>query len=144
MAFKKPNVDQFVQPKDRDAVDRVVAAGVKLMYAPNMRAELRQAVDSDTPVPQKLAENAAGLLLILDQKAKGKIPVAALFPAALALLGEAAEVLIAAGQEVTQEVYNEAAQMLFVLLARKMGASDEQVMQASKQALAQRGAHGDA
>lgn len=133
-AFKKPDLSQFIPPEAKDAVDRVVAAGQRLMYAPDMREELQAAVDSQEPVPQKLANNVAGLVLTLDQQAQGGIPMAAIFPASMELLGEAAEVLAAAGQKVSQEDYNEAARTLFVVLGRKLGASDEQMMGAAQQA----------
>lgn len=133
--FKRPDMAQFVPAEAKDAVDRVVAAGHRMMYSPEMRDDLQAAVDSQEPVPQKLANNVAGLLLTLDKQARGGIPMAAIFPAAMELLGEAAEVLNAAGQAVTQEDYNEAARSLFVVLGRKLGASDEQMMGVAQQAM---------
>ena len=142
--FKKPQMDQLVQPQDKDAVDRTVAAGVQIMYAPETSQSLRDAVDSQDPVSERMARNVAGLMLILDKKAQGKIPIAAIFPAALELLGEAAEVLESVKQPVTQADYNEAALMLAAILAGKMGATEEQVMQAGQQVLAKRGSNGNA
>lgn len=133
-AFKKPDVGGFVPPETRDAVNRVVAAGMKLVYAPEAREKLMDEINRDTPVPQKLAEAVTGLMLLLDQKSNGGIPMAAIFPAAMTLLGEAAEILQTAGQAVTQTDYNEAAQMMFVLIGKKLGASDEQLMGAAEQA----------
>jgi hypothetical protein len=138
--YKKPDIAQFIPPEQKDAVDRVVAAGQKVMYSPDMREQLLEEVKRDAPIPQKLAEGVVGLLLTLDKQSNGGIPVAALFPAAMELLGEAAETLGAAGQKVTQEDYNQAAQMMFVLLGRKLGASDEQIMQGAEQAMGGQGA----
>lgn len=137
--FKKPDISGFIPPEARDAVDRVVAAGVKLMYAPDMRQELQAEIQRDVPPAQKMAEAVTGLVLTLDKQSKGGIPVAAIFPAAMELMGEAAEVLGAAGQPVTQEDYNEAARQMFVLLGRKMGATDEQLMQGAEQIAGQAG-----
>lgn len=130
--FKKPDVSQFVPPELADAVDRVVAAGHKIMYSPDMREELRAEVQRDAPTPQKLAEAVVGLLLTLDKQAKGGIPNGALFPAAIKLLGEGADLLSAAGQAVSQEDFNEAARMSFVLIGTKLGAKPEQIMQAAQ------------
>jgi len=91
--FNAPDWKQYTPPELRDPVERIVAAGAKLMYSPELREELQQAVQSDAPVDQKLADNVVGLLLTLDQKSQGGLPVAALFPAGLGLLGEAAQVL---------------------------------------------------
>ena len=137
--FKKPDISGFVPPEARDAVDRVVAAGQKLMYAPEMRQELQAEIQRDAPPAQKMAEAVTGLLLTLDKQSQGGIPMAAMFPAAMELMGEAAEVLSAAGQPVTQEDYNEAARQMFVLIGRKLGASDDQLMQGAEQVVGQAG-----
>lgn len=138
--FQKPNIDAFIPPETKDAVDRVVAAGMRMMYAPAMREDLQAEIARDAPVPQKLAESTAGLVLTLDQQAKGGIPVQAIFPAAVGLLGEASEVLAAAGQPVTQEDYNAAALQVFAILGRKMGASDDEIMQTASQMVPQEAA----
>jgi hypothetical protein len=132
-SFKRPDISQFTPPAMQDIVQRIAAAGMKIMYSPDMRQELMKEVQRDVPVPQKLAEAVVGLMLTLDQKAQGGIPAQAIFPAAMELLGEAAEVLSAAGQQVTQQDYNDAARMMFVLIARKMGAKDDQIMGAAQQ-----------
>lgn len=133
-AFKAPDWRPFTPPEQVDAVERILAAGMKLMYSEGMRDELRQAVESEAPMPQKLAENTAGLLLTLDNQAQGGIPLPAMFPAGMALLGEAVEVVQAAGQEVGQEDFNDAALLLFAILGKKLGATDEQLMAVAQQA----------
>lgn len=131
--FKRPQVDQFVPPEQKDAVDRIVAAGMKMIFSDMGKEQAAQIVQSKDPASKKLATAVVGLMLMLDSQAKGGIPVGAMFPAALDLLGEAAEVLSAAGQKVTQVDYNEAAQMMLVLMAQKMGGSMEQIMQSLQQ-----------
>lgn len=131
-AFKRPDISGFIPPEVADQVQRVTAAGMKLMYAPDMRQQLMQEVNRQVPIPQKLAEATTGMMLTLDQKSRGGIPAKAIFPAAMELLGEAAEVLSASGQKVSQQDYNDAARLMFVLIARKMGAKDEQIMGAAE------------
>lgn len=138
-AFKKPDISALTPENMRDPVERVVAAGMKLMYAPEMKQELMKAVQSQDPVPKKLAENVTGMMLMLDQKAKGSIPIQAIFPAAMELMGEAAEALSAAGQEVTQDDFNEGALMLFSMIGQKMGANQEQLMGAAERAIGEGG-----
>lgn len=134
-SFKKPDIGQFVSPDMKDAVARVVAAGHRMIYSPDMRQELRAEVQRDAPVPQKMAEAIVGLLLTLDKQSQGGLPMGAIFPAAIELLGEAAEILTAAGQTVTQDDFNQAAQLSFVLIGKKLGASDQQLMQAAQGAV---------
>lgn len=133
--FKRPSVAQFVPKGMEDVVARVSAAGQKMMYAPEMREMLVEEVSADRPVPLKLAHAVSGLMLMLDQQAKqGGIPQEAWFPAGLDLLGEAAEVLEkATGEPVTQEEFNEAARTMFVIMAKKLGASDDDIMKAAEQ-----------
>lgn len=132
-AFKKPDIGQFVPEEIKDSVARVIAAGHRILYGEEMAQEVQDAIGGPDPVPKKLADNTAGLLLTLDQQAQGGIPEAAIFPAGMELLGEAAEVLQAAGQKVTQESYNEAARMLYVILGQKLGLGEDQLMGAAEQ-----------
>ena len=132
--FQRPDISAFVPKGQEDTVARIAAAGQKIMYSEQMRDDLDAEVQRDAPIPQKLAESVTGLMLTLDQKMQGGIPEEALFPAALDLLGEAAEVLSKAGQQVTMEEYNDGARLLFVMMAKKLGLSDDQIMGAAEQA----------
>lgn len=138
--FERPDIEGFIPEEAKDAVARVVAAGIKYMTSPQMRDDVQQEIQRDVPMPQKLAEATTGLMLSLDKQSQGGIPMAAMFPAAMELLGEAAEVMVAAGQPVTQADYNEAAQMMFVMIGKRVGATEEQMMGAAEQALGQGGA----
>lgn len=134
-AFKRPNIAPFIPKGMEDVVQRVSAAGQKIMYSPDMRDELMAEVQSEEAIPLKLAKAVVGLMLTIDKQAKGGgIPEEALFPAALDLLGEACEVLTQAGQQVTQEEYNEAARGMFVLMGEKLGIDKDQMMSAAQQA----------
>ena len=136
-AFTPPDVAKSVAPQMKDAVDRIVAAGFKIMYAPDMKDELMAAVQSQEPTPKKLAENVAGLVVTLNQKTRGGLPVEAIFPAAVMLLTEAAGVLTAAGQDVSDDEYKDAVRMLFVMLGQKLGGTPEQITAAAATALPQ-------
>ena len=138
--YKAPDWKSLTPPPVVDTVERIVAAGAKLMYAPDTRDELKDAVKADVPVDQKLADNVLGLLLMLDQKAKSGLPVEALFPAGVALMDEAAQVLQAAGQPVTQDDFDGAMMRLYTLMAKKLGASDDDAMKAIGDAIPDDGA----
>jgi hypothetical protein len=90
-------------------------------------------VQSQEPMAQKLGSNVAGLILTLDNQSQGGIPVEAMFPAAVELLGESAEMMVSAGQQVTQEDFNTAALLTMAILAKKLGASDEDITAAVTQ-----------
>ena len=136
-SFKKPDVSQFVPQAMHDTFQRVVAAGMKIMYSPDMKDEMDAAMQSQDPIPKKIADNTTGLLLTLDQQTKGGIPAGALFPAAVELAAEAADVLVAAGQAVSQEDFNDALLMMYAQIGKKLGGSDDELMQNAQQALGQ-------
>jgi hypothetical protein len=135
-AFKKPDISAHIPPELKDTVDRIVAAGMKIMYAPQMRGDLMKAVQSQEPTPKVLAENITGLMLAIDQKAgKSGLPPPAVFPAAMELFGDAATVLTQAGKQVSQNDYDDGLRMLYVMLGKKMGGTDAQIMDAANKSL---------
>lgn len=120
-AFEKPDVAALIPEGQEDAVGRVVAAGLKIAYHPSMRQQLLESVQGDEPVPVKLGDNVAGLMLMMQKRAKGGgIPPAVMLPAAMELLGEAAEMLSAAGETVTREDFNDGAIRMIGQIAKAM------------------------
>lgn len=134
--FTKPDISSAVPPEMQDAVARITAAGMKLMYSPQMRDKLKEAVNSPDPTPKVLAENVTGLLLIMDRQAgKSGLPGPALMPAAVELLGDAGDAMVKAGRPVSQDDFKTAIQMTFVLMSKKMGMNDAQIMDTANKAL---------
>jgi hypothetical protein len=130
--FKRPDLSKSIPAEQQDAVARIVAAGMKVMYSPEMREQVMEVVQSQDPVPKRLAESVVGLLLVMDQKAQKNgqpLPIEALPWAATELIGEAADILAAAKQPVSQDDFKAACTLAVWMIARKMGATDEQVMQ---------------
>jgi hypothetical protein len=126
--FERPNLKALIPKGQEDAVARIVAAGMKIMYSPEMRPEVMKALKAPGPLAQTMAMNVTGLILMLDKKSQGGLPVQAIFPAAMELLGEAAEAFEASGRPVAQNDYADAVRLMLVILAKKMGATDEQIM----------------
>lgn len=137
-AFTPQDPRKFVPPEQHDAVEKVFVAGMKVMYSPQMADEREAALASPEPAPKVLADNVTGLLLTLDQQAKGGLPEQAIFPAGVLLVNEAATLLTTGGKQVTQEDYNGALQILYVQLGKKLGATDDQLMTAAQDALAKK------
>lgn len=131
-AFEKPDVAALIPEGQEDAVGRVVAAGLKIAYHPSMRQQLVESVQGEEPVPVKLGDNVAGLMLLMQKRAKGGgIPPAVMLPAAMELLGEAAEMLSAAGETVTREDFNDGAIRMIGQIAKAMdpNATPEMIQQ---------------
>lgn len=130
--FQPPDLSGLMSkldPKTQDVVERVTAAAMKIMYSPAMRDTVKQQLQSQDPVPKKLADNATGLLLMMDKRSDGGIPPAALMPAGLNIMVAEAEALEAAGQSVSQDDFSVGSMMLFANIGKKLGGTDQDLMQ---------------
>ncbi len=78
-------------------VERVVVAGLKLMYDPKMRKMLVDGTTAKTPLPQKLAMETAGIMKLLKDKAPNGIPPEVVSPAAVMIMFEFALFMKQAG-----------------------------------------------
>lgn len=89
-----------MNPKDMEDFQKVVMAGMKIMYgketfnifASGMRKK-------DIPLPKRLAMESAGLMKMLFEKSGGKIPPQIIAPAAAMLLMEMGKFMKEAGVE---------------------------------------------
>lgn len=135
--FTKPDLSAVpLTPEQKDQADRIVAAGMKMMLSPQMRDDLKKAMASPEPTPKVLSENVVGLMLTMDSKAgKSGLPQEAIMPAAVELLGEAGQLMVDGGRPVSQEDFKTAIQMTFVLISKKMGMDDAQIMDTANKAL---------
>ena len=87
-----------------DAYDRVTAAGMKMMYAPDNAEMIHGLImDEQVPVANKLGEGVANLLVMMDNQGNGSIPKEILVPVGVTLLFEAADYLFEVGVEYTED-----------------------------------------
>lgn len=87
-----------------DAYDRVLTAGMKMLYAAE-NAEVMQKLimDDSIPLPNKLGEGVANLIVMMDNQGNGTIPKEILAPVGIALLFEATDYLFELGIEATED-----------------------------------------
>ena len=104
---------ELMDPKMGEAYDRVVTAGMKMLYS-DENAEMIQNIvmDDEIPVANKLGEGVANLMVMLDNQGNGTIPKEIMIPAGITLLFEAAEYLFECGIDVTQEDLGAALELL--------------------------------
>lgn len=136
LSFPLPNPASYIPHGYEDVVSRLVAAAMKLMYSKQLRPALMRSIQSKEPAPKRLALSVVGLFLMLDGKTRGGIPLPAIFPACLAILGEACKIAVSAHQQVSQSDYKQAALIMATLIAQKMGGSPQQIMGGYQRALA--------
>lgn len=86
-----------------DAYDRVLTAGMKMMYSADNSQLMQDIITNDEiPVANKLGEGIANLLVMMDNTGNGTIPKEIMVPVGVALMFEAADYLFEVGVEVTE------------------------------------------
>lgn len=96
-----------------DAYDRVVTAGMKMMYAPEAADMIHKLImDDEVPVANKLGEGVANLVVMMDNQGNGTIPKEILVPVGVTLLFEAADYLFECGIEFTEQDLGSALELM--------------------------------
>lgn len=124
----------------KDGVHRIILAGRKIMYAPETKEIIENELSQNIPDWQKLGESIAGLMVIIDGQAQGKIPSAFIVPSAIQLTFDAADFLQESGRmDLNDEDVAQATIYVSILLLKKMRVPDEQIMQMAQQLAKQSG-----
>ncbi|HEU4621927.1 MAG TPA: hypothetical protein VFS42_06860 [Burkholderiaceae bacterium] len=118
-----------IPQEQREAFDRVVLAGRKVMYAEQTRDMVMKELEKEGPIDQRLGFAIAGLMALLDQESRKTIPQEVVLPAALALMLEAADLLLQIGETLSQQQLRDAIDVMQVTILRQHGANDDQIMQ---------------
>jgi len=87
---------------------KVVQAGMKVLYAPETRQILNQALNADMPNAEALALNVVGVIKILFDKSQGKLPPDVIPVATMMLVYELATFMRDAGREIKPEEVKQA------------------------------------
>ncbi len=112
-----------MNPKDMEIFQRVVLAGMKLMFSEKTFAMLKSGMTKqDVPLPQRLAMETAGLMKMLMEKSAGKIPIQLIAPIGAMLLMEMGKFMTEAGvAKPTSDDINQGTVLLFKLLFKMYG-----------------------
>jgi len=112
----EPELEQMrksLTGKAGDAYDRVLTAGMKMLYSPQNAETIQKIVmDDSLPVANKLGEGVANLVVMMDNEGKGTIPKEVLAPVGVALLFEAADYLFEVGINVSEDDLGKALELL--------------------------------
>jgi len=111
-----PQLEQMrklLDGKTGQAYDRVLTAGMKMLYSPQTAETVHKLIfDKDIPMPNKLGEGIANLLVMMDNQGNGTIPKEVLVPVGVALMFEAADYMFESGIEVTEDDLGKALELL--------------------------------
>lgn len=117
-------------PELQEAYDRVVLAGMKVMFTKSSHKLMLKELQKPGPVGQKLGQGIAGLMLILVKESNNSIPPAVLIPAGIQLMMQAVDFMRQTGMEkVTNQDIGDGMELMIMTLMEKFGASPEKVQQ---------------
>ena len=86
-------------PELQEAYDRVVTAGMKVMFSKESHRIMLQEIQRPGPLDKRLGRGIAGLMLLLFKESNGSIPPNVIIPAGVKLLMEAVDFLRDSGLE---------------------------------------------
>ena len=116
-----------VNPKQKVQLDRIVAAGLRVMFDPKTHKLMLQSMQAQGPVEQKLADGVVRLMGMLWSESKASLPPELLIPAAMVLLAHAADFLNKTGQPVTPEQFGKANELAIDMILKQVGLSSDKI-----------------
>lgn len=111
----------------KDAYERVVEAGLKVMFDPSMRERTMEFMQGEGDPATKLGEGVAAVMALLFKESNNTMPPQVVIPAGVELLLHAADVAKAGGMGVDQNVVAEAMAIMVEAVFRQFGADPQQM-----------------
>lgn len=123
-----------VPPEMRKAYDRIVLAGMKVMFSQQTHQMAMKSLEGDGPIEQRLAKGVSDLMLVLWKQSNGTMPPQLVFPAAIELMLEAIDFLNESGAEqVSEQQIGESIRQLIGTLMEKFKINEASVKQGMTQ-----------
>lgn len=118
-----------VPPSMREAYDKVVAAGMKIMFDKSTHHLMQEQMTAEGEMSDKLAEGVGQLMSMLLQNTKGAFPQQLIIPAGVELMLHAADFAAqGAGERITADDMAGAIQKFVFKLFEGSGVKPEQLM----------------
>ena len=117
-------------PELQEAYDRVVIAGMKVMFSDESHKMMLQFMDEEGPADEKLGKGIAGLMLILFKESNETIPPQVIIPAGVQLLIKAAEFAKQSGMgEISNKDVAGGIELMIAIIMEKFGVDPSQFKQ---------------
>jgi hypothetical protein len=124
-SFQLPDIRSRIPSQYQRVFDRFVLACKRVMYDPKTHALMQRELAKSVPMAQKLAEGVCGLVLIMYQEQRGKVPPPILIPAAVELIGDAVGFLMQVGHAIDKATYAQAVTLAIAILSKKLGIAQQ-------------------
>lgn len=105
----------------KNAYDRIILAGMKVMFDPKTHDLMLKSLNGPGPIDQKLGKGVADLMGILFEQSNKTMPPQLIIPAGIELLAHAVDFLRKSGQDVTDEQFGSAVQLMMQTLLSGAG-----------------------
>lgn len=117
-------------PELQEAYERVVIAGMKMMFSKETHRIMLKELQKKGPISQRLGQGIAGLMLILFKESNNTMPPQVIIPAGTQLTMEAVDFMRKTGvAKVTNKDIGDALQMMISTIIEKFGGNPGQIEQ---------------
>ena len=109
-------------PELQEAYERVVIAGMKVMFSKETHRIMLKELQKQGPVADRLGKGIAGLMLLLFKESNQTMPPQVIFPAGIELMMQAVDFMKQTGmQKVANQDIGMAIQIMIATIAEKFG-----------------------
>ena len=120
-------------PQEQDAYERVVLAGLQVLYAEQTHAQIMNMLKGGEAPEKDISDTVALIMSQLDKQSGGKIPQVVIIPAAVELVSATAELGEQAGIfQADQRVLARAVQMVIINLCNEYGVDPAEIQEIMK------------
>jgi hypothetical protein len=117
-----------IPPDLQEGFDRVVLAGMKVMFDEKTHGMVLEQLEGPGPMAQKLGQGMAGLMLMLFKESNQTMPPQLLIPCGIELLMQAVDFVKRGGLgKVTDKEVGEAMQIMIDVILEKFGQSPDKI-----------------
>jgi len=118
-----------VPPPMREAYDKLVTAGMKIMFDKSTHHLMQEQMQAEGPIDDRLAEGVASLMAMMLKNSKGAFPQQLIIPAGIELMLHAADFAAqAAGERIDAETMGSAIQKFVFKLFEGAGVKPDMLM----------------
>lgn len=116
-----------LDPTQAEQMQRIVAAGMKVMFDQKTHQLMQQQLQGPGPLPDKMGKGVAALVVLLQKEANGSLPAKLLIPAGMVLVAQAAAFLQETGEKVTDKDIAAATAVMIGTLLRSAGVNPDKL-----------------
>lgn len=111
-----------IPPELQEAYDRVVVAGMKIMFSKETHRIMLKEMQKQGPVAQRLGQGIAGLMLIMVKESNDTMPPQIIIPAGIELMMQAVDFMKKTDMaQPTNEDIGQAMQIMITTILEKFG-----------------------